>query len=114
LESGYWLHFPLFFVAIGSEVAPVGRGLKIERNEKERKAWRSDESSRNNVTQSIVNVLKEMWHQRHEIPFIACFRKEASTKLVPFHDESLRSPGFTWILPVALSLTSRPLTIAAS
>ena len=59
--------------------AAGGRGLKVERSDRKRQEWRSDENSRNNLMQSIVNVLTEMWDQRHEIPLIACFRKEAST-----------------------------------
>lgn len=52
------------------------RGIKVPRDKAQRAAWRADSDARARVTGSIVNVLKEMWNQRHEIPLIACFRKE--------------------------------------
>jgi len=54
------------------------RGLKKERRDRERQEWRSDKLCRNNLAESIVNVLREMWDQQLEIPLIASFRKEAS------------------------------------
>ncbi len=52
------------------------RGVRNPRDKAQRAAWRADSEARARVTASIASVLREMWNQQYEIPFIACFRKE--------------------------------------
>ena len=58
------------------------RGLRRKRKDAEVVLWRRDRAARHRLVKAIVSVLKEMWNQRHEIPLIACFRKEVTTLLL--------------------------------
>ena len=56
------------------------RGLRRKRKDAEVVLWRRDRAARQRMIEAIVRVLKEMWNQRHEIPLIACFRKEVTPR----------------------------------
>ena len=68
------------------------RGLRRKRKDADLVLWRRDRAARQRVVKPIVSVLKEMWNQRHEIPLIACFRKEVTLRSC----SSCRGLDFHW------------------
>lgn len=97
------------------------RGLKKQRSEQGRAAWRHDASSRQVAAQAIAAVLKEMWNQQHEIPVIACYRKqvrvshqrtswptEASSGLCPAQTALCSCAASCWGFGPRIGRDSRP------
>ena len=79
------------------------RGLKRERTERERSEWRKSPQYQKAAVEAIVKVLKEMWNNQHEIPVIACFRKQVSSlHFAGRHSRSRHTLGKSWILDIIL------------
>ena len=61
------------------------RGIRRFRDEQGQREWRSDEAAQSELKASIERVLRLMYEEHFEVPFIGMYRKEASLSLHSHH-----------------------------
>lgn len=55
---------------------PLCRGLTAERSKEAGQDWRENEASQTALKLAIEQVLRLIYEEHYEVPFISCYRKE--------------------------------------